>query len=64
MKLHILKKWPREFPGGLVARTLRFHCWGPGLIPDRGVKIPQAMRLSQKKIKHSSDEPFLTSLFF
>ena len=23
-----------EFPGGPVARTLCFHCWGMGLIPD------------------------------
>ena len=35
----------REFPGGPVVRTLRFHCWGPGSIPGWGTKILQARGL-------------------
>ena len=31
-----------EFPGDPVVRTQRSHCWGPGSIPGRGTKIPQA----------------------
>ena len=31
-----------EFPGCPVVRTWRFHCHGPGSIPDLGTKIPQA----------------------
>ena len=34
----------KEFPGGPMVRTPRFHC--PGLIPGRGTKIPQATRHS------------------
>ena len=30
----------REFPGGPVVRTRRFHCRGPGSIPGQGTKIP------------------------
>ena len=26
----------REFPGGPVVRTQRFHCCGPGSIPSQG----------------------------
>ena len=29
-----------DFPGGTVVRTLHFYCWGTGLIPDCGTKIP------------------------
>ena len=32
----------REFPGGPVVRTRRFHCHGLGSIPGWGTKIPQA----------------------
>ena len=32
----------REFPGGPVVTTARFHCQGPGSIPGQGTKIPQA----------------------
>ncbi|KAM9055952.1 SREBP regulating gene protein isoform 4-T4 [Megaptera novaeangliae] len=38
-----------EFPGGLVVRTLRFQCRGPGSIPVWGTEIPQAVRCGQKK---------------
>ena len=37
------KKQNKEFPGGPVVRTLQFYCpEGPGSIPGRGTKIPQA----------------------
>ena len=39
----------REFPGGPVVRTLHFH--GPGSIPGRGTKIPQAKFRDQKQNK-------------
>ena len=38
-----------EFPGGPVARTWCFHCWGPGSIPGWGTKILQAVWLGQNK---------------
>ena len=28
----------RDFPGGLVAKTLCFQCRGPGLIPGQGTR--------------------------
>ena len=37
-----LKRPSREFPGGPVVRTQRFHCLGQGLTPGRETKIPQA----------------------
>ena len=40
-----------EFPGSLVVRTRCFHCRGPGSIPGRGIKIPQATWCGQKKKK-------------
>ena len=48
-----LKKimFPREFRGGAVVRTWRFHCQGPSSVPGRRTKIPQASRCSQKKKK-------------
>ena len=39
------------FPGGLAVRLWCFHCRGPGLIPDRGTEIPQAMSHGPKKKK-------------
>ena len=30
------KRLSREFPGGLVVRTPRFHCQGPGFDPWSG----------------------------
>ena len=36
----------REFPGNLVARTQRCHCWGMG--KDEGTKTPQATWCGQK----------------
>ena len=40
----------QEFPGSPVVRTLRFHCRGPGLIPNGGIKIPTVVE-SQKTNK-------------
>ena len=53
-----IKKWScREFPGCPVVRTWCFHCCGPGSIPGRGTKIPQATQCGQKKKKkdHAKD---------
>lgn len=33
-----------DFPGGLVAETLRFHSRGVGLIPGPGTKILHELR--------------------
>ena len=32
-----------------MVRSRRFHCWGLGLIPGWGTKIPQAMWHGQRK---------------
>ena len=40
------RKSTREFPGGPVVRTQRFHCHGHGFNPWS--KIPQAARGSNK----------------
>ena len=44
-----LKSDCREFPGGPVVRTCRFHFWDLGSIPGWGTKILQAVRRGQKK---------------
>ena len=51
----------REFPGGAVVRTLRFHCRVPGFnaegmgsIPGWGTEILQALR-GQNKNKNKGD---------
>ena len=41
----------REFPGGPVVRTWRFHGQGPGSVASRGTKITQAAWRGQKKKK-------------
>ena len=38
-----------EFPGIPVVRTRRFHCWGPGSIPDLETDIPQAAWSGKKQ---------------
>ena len=42
-----------EFPGGPEVRTLHSHCLGHDSVPGQGPRIPQAMRLSQKKKKNA-----------
>ena len=46
----------REFPGGPVVRTRCFQCNGPGSIPGRGTKIPQAMQRGPKEKKKKKKE--------
>ena len=41
----------REFPGGSVLGRLTFTAKGPGSIPGRGTKIPQATQQGQEKEK-------------
>ena len=41
--------YKREFPGGSVVRTPRFHCHGWGSIPGWGTQIPPIVRPSKKK---------------
>ena len=41
----------REFPGGSVLGHLTFTAKGPGSIPGRGTKIPQATQQGQEKEK-------------
>ena len=50
-----LKKYARDFPGGPVVRTQRFHCHGRGTIPGWGTKIPQATLCGQKEKKRKRD---------
>ena len=47
----------REFPGGLVVRSLGFHRHGPGSIPGWGTEIPQATQHGQKKKKRRAELP-------
>lgn len=48
----VLKKLMiREFPDGPKVRSWHFHCWGPGLNPGWGTKIPQATWRSHKNKK-------------
>ena len=48
----------REFPGGPVVSTRRFHCRGPGCsIPGRGTKIPQAKKNTRKQKQHQKKHP-------
>jgi len=44
-----------EFPGGPVARTRHFHCYGLGSVPGVGTKILQASRCGQKQKKKKKE---------
>ena len=46
----IQNRQSRDLPGGPVVRPCS-HCRGPGSIPGRGIKIPQATRHVPKKKK-------------
>ena len=59
----LIEKVDGEFPGGLVVRTLRFHCRGQGSVPGRGTKILQAARHGQKKSKGTRTPVFIAALF-
>ena len=48
----------RDFPGGPVVRTWRFHCRDLGSIPGRGTKIPQAAWLCQNKERKNHNSHF------
>ena len=45
-----------EFPGGTVVSTQYSHCWGAGFDPLWEIKIPQALRCDQKKVKVLEDK--------
>ena len=45
----LIRENGREFPGGPVVRTLRFHCPGQSSIPGWGTKIPQTSWRGLKK---------------
>ena len=47
-----LKYDTREFPGGPMVRTQRFHCQGPGSIPGQRTKILQVAWRGRKKKKN------------
>ena len=51
----------RDLPGGPVARTQRFHCWGLGLIPVWGTKILEAVRPAKKKKKKAQWDAIQTT---
>ena len=46
-----LKSEPsEELTGTPVVRAWCFHCCGPGSIPGREIKLPQAMQCHQKEL--------------
>ena len=47
----------REFPGGPVLRTRRFHCCSLGSIPGQGTKIPQAVWSKNNKQTNKQISP-------
>lgn len=47
----------KGIPGGLVIRTLHFHCRGPRLIPAQGTRILTS-QVGQKQKKKLSSERF------
>ena len=50
--VYICKEWTdRDFPGGPVVKTSRFHCRGIGLTPCWRTKILPATQCNQKKKK-------------
>ena len=58
----------REFPGGPVVRTLRFHCPGPrvqSLVGELGSQGPHgiAKKKKKKKIKTEIECQFYTAIF-
>ena len=60
-----LKNKPWTFPGGLVVRTLCFHCQDVGSIPGLGTKILQAILHSKNKNKTKQNKKtILYSLAF
>ena len=54
--LHGVKeKEKRDFPDGLVVKTLCFHCKGAGLIPGQGTKIPWAVQCGKDRNTQSKN---------
>ena len=45
-----------EFPGGTVVSTQYSLCWGARFDPRWEIKIPQALRCDQKKVKVLEDK--------
>ena len=46
----------REFPGGPVVKTQRFHCGDLGSIPGQGTKIPQVAWYGQREKVPNHDD--------
>ena len=48
----------RDFPGGPVAGTQCFHCWGPGSIPSRelGSCKPQRVAITENICKRNKQK--------
>lgn len=54
------KSKSKEFPGGLLVRTQRFYCCGPGSVP--GWETPQRKKKEKKKRKKSYKKtPFIVT---
>lgn len=56
------KSKAREFPGGPVVRTPRFHCWGPGFNLQSGNQDPTSCPVQPKTTKTSQRCPPSTLL--
>lgn len=54
----------REFPGGLLVRTLGFHCQGPDSVPDWGTGIHKLFGVAKinKQILENKREMFSNHL--
>ena len=51
----------RDFPSGLVVKTLPSNTEGVGSIPGQGVKIPHAQRPKKKKNKKKDRSNIVTN---
>ena len=47
----MVKRQPRDFPGGPVVKTSASNAGGAGPIPGQGAKIPHALRPKNQNIK-------------
>ena len=51
MKTQLSRVMGQEFPGGPVIKTSPFNAEDMGSIPDRGTKIPHALRPKNQNIR-------------
>ena len=54
-KGRVVKNPGVDVPGGLVVKTPRFHCRGPGSIPGRGSSACRAVRCGQNNKQNNNN---------